>query len=67
MNIAETPIAAIKGGRPIADDGGGENQHRVMVDKVGGVDKADHPGRAVHREILGRILKSLELGYRFLS
>ena len=34
--------------RPHHDDGGGEDQHRIMVDEVRGVDEADHPGRAVH-------------------
>jgi hypothetical protein len=34
--------------RPHHDDGGGEDQHRIMVDEMGGVDETDHPGRAVH-------------------
>ena len=46
--------------RPHHDDGGGEDQHRIMVDEVGGVDEADHPGGAVHGiAIPGRILHFL--------
>ena len=34
--------------RPHDDDGGGEDQHRIMVDEMGGVDERDHPAGAVH-------------------
>src|SRR3954453_14876890 len=30
------------------DDGGGKNQHRIMVDEVCGVDEADPPCGGVH-------------------
>src|SRR4029077_6231472 len=37
--------------RPHDDDGGGEDQHRIMVDEMGSVDEANNPGRAVHEPI----------------
>ena len=38
------------------DDSGGENQHRIMVDEMGGVDEADHPAGAVHGLVPGYCL-----------
>src|SRR4029077_1357946 len=34
---------------------GGENQHRIMVDKMGRVNEADYPAGAVHGQNPGRI------------
>ncbi|MET4771091.1 hypothetical protein ABIA28_003305 [Bradyrhizobium elkanii] len=46
------------------DDGGGENQHRVVIDEMGRVDEGDHPAGTVawtvHRHVSHAILQLLE-------